>query len=123
MNTENTSPPKDVKTAGTKEFRVFKREKGIEKKISSFRFFPDQRLCFKQNGIDWTNEDYSNGYETCKRITERAFNGSKGEIIVRGTMVRTFLGELGIKPPERPDPKIDQNIELLKSGKKIVLMG
>ena len=119
-NEEISSSPTDVKSDGILELRISKRlSPTLEQRLSAFRFFPSHRFCFKQTSDNnWHSIPYTRALEICERTVERAYNGQKDLIIVRGTLLPHLLTRLGI---EEPNPSEDSKLAALHSGQKIIL--
>lgn len=88
-----------------KELKIFIKRNGIQKRISTWRFFPNLRFCVRLDGSDWKDFEYDRGMQICKRVMNTA--KTERSIQLRGTMIDEL---------EKED-----NVSKLFSGEKIVL--
>ena len=88
-----------------KELKIFVSKNGIQKRISSWKFFPDLSCCFRMNGEDWENFEYERGMQICKRVMSTA--KTERNIRLQGSMINEL---------EKED-----NVSKLFSGEKIIL--
>ncbi|MCK4528220.1 hypothetical protein KAW18_12685 [candidate division WOR-3 bacterium] len=88
-----------------KELKIFIKKSGIQKRISTWRFFPNLGFCFRMNGQDWENFEYERGMQICKRVMNTA--KTERSILLQGTMIDEL---------EKED-----RVSKLFSGEKIVL--
>ena len=88
-----------------KELKIFVQRNGIQKRISTWRFFPNLGFCFRMNGQSWEDFEYERGMQICKRVMNTAKN--ERSIQLRGTMIDEL---------EKED-----KVSKLFSGEKIIL--
>ena len=88
-----------------KELKIFLQRNGSQKRISTWRFFPNLGFCFRTNGYGWKDLEYGQAMRICKRVMNAA--KSDRSIQLRGTMI--------------DDLEKEDKVSKLFSGEKIVL--
>ena len=88
-----------------KELKIFVQRNGIQRRVSTWRFFPNLGFCFRMNGQDWEDFEYERGMRICKRVMSTA--KTERSIQLRGTMIDEL---------EKED-----RVNKLFSGEKIIL--
>ena len=88
-----------------KELKIFVQRDGIQKRISSWKFFPNLSFCFRMNGEDWEDFEYERGMQICKRVMSTA--KTERNIRLQGSMIDEL---------EKED-----RVSKLFSGEKIIL--
>ena len=88
-----------------KELKIFVQKNGIQKRISTWRFFPNLNFCVRMNGENWEDFEYERGMQICKRVMSTA--KTDRSIQLRGTMIDEI---------EKED-----KVSKLFSGEKIIL--
>lgn len=69
-----------------KELKIFVKRNRIQKRISTWRFFPNLGFCFRMNGSDsWEEFDYERALHICKRVMVTA--KTDRSIQLSGTMI------------------------------------
>ena len=68
-----------------KELKIFIKQNGIQKRISTWRFFPNLRFCVRLDGSDWEDYDYERGMQICKRVMKTA--KTERSIHLQGSMI------------------------------------
>lgn len=88
-----------------KELKILVSKNGIQRRISTWRFFPNLKFCVRMNGQDWENFEYERGMQICKRVMNTA--KVDRSIQLRGSMIDEL---------EKED-----KVSKLFSGEKIIL--
>lgn len=88
-----------------KELKIFVQKNGSQRRISTWRFFPNLGYCFRTNGYNWEDFEYDQAMQICKRVMNAA--KSDRSIQLSGTMIDEL---------EKED-----RVSKLFSGEKVVL--
>ena len=88
-----------------KELKIFVNQNGSQKRVSTWRFFPNQCICFRTNGCGWQDFAYDQGMKICRKVMNAA--KTDRNIQLGGTMIDEL---------EKED-----RVSKLFSGEKIIL--
>jgi len=88
-----------------KELKISVQRDGSQKRVSTWKFFPNLGFCFRTSGYNWKDFEYDQAMKICKRI----MNAAKTDRSIQ--LTGTMIDEL-----EKED-----RVSKLFSGEKIVL--